>query len=362
MNKIKLFCLLAVFILPIAVLADDKAAPSAAPKDTTSKAESAAAPAASVSFKSFKEAYTAGNQALKERNFEAAVSAYGEAENLSTTPKGKSQAANAQGWALLKAKKWEEAKKALGRAVEEDADNKVAMKNLGVASFRRYEYGFAGVDELKEAVKNLEASGENQELLERAKGALTREDAYAQATATPVVEVSTDGLNFKALTALGDKLQTEGKFDQALKVFKVAETIAKSPASKAAASNRQGKVLLDARRPHESVPYFEKAVENLPKEKIYLNNMAFSYWVLYDSGKGKVDDLKKAVDAFYKANAIDASFHSDNLKMALDELKEVDPEGAKAYGVKEDKEDAVGEDEKGEAKTDKDSSEKEDSK
>ncbi len=358
MNKIKLFCLFVVFTLPMAVLADDKAAP----KDTPSKAESTTAQSSTVSYKSFKEAYAAGNQALKERNFEGAVSAYGEAENLSTTPKGKSQAANAQGWALLKAKKWEEAKKALGRAVEEDADNKVAMKNLGVASFRRYEYGFAGVEELKSAVKNLETSGENQELLERAKGALSREEAYAQATVTPVAEVSTTGLNFKALTALGDKLQTEGKFDQALKVFREAEAIAKSPASKAAAANRQGKVLLDARRPHESVPYFEKAVENQPKEKIYLNNLAFSYWVLYDSGKGKTEDLKKAVDAFYKANAIDASFHSENLKMALDELKEVDPEAAKAYGAKKEKEEAAGEDEKGETKTDKDSGEKEDSK
>ena len=96
MNEFKLFCLLAVFILPIAVLADDKAVP----KDTPSKAESAPAQASSVSYKSFKEAYAAGNQALKERNFESAVSAYSEAENLSTTPKGKSQAANAQGWAL----------------------------------------------------------------------------------------------------------------------------------------------------------------------------------------------------------------------------------------------------------------------
>ena len=47
--------------------------------------------------------------------------------------------------------------------------------------------------------------------------------------------------------------------------------------------------------------------------------------------------MKKAVDAFYKANSIDASFHSENLKMALDELKEVDPEAAKAYTVKDDK-------------------------
>ena len=83
---------------------------------------------------------------------------------------------------ILKARKLEDAKKALSRAVEEDADNKVALKNLGVASFRLYEYGFAGVEELKSAVKNLEASGENQELLERAKGALTREETYAQAT------------------------------------------------------------------------------------------------------------------------------------------------------------------------------------
>ena len=73
-----------------------------------------------------------------------------------------------------------------------------------------------------------------------------------------------------------------------------------------------------------------------PTEKVYQNNLGFGYWVLYDSGKGNVEDLKKSADAFYKANSIDASYHGDNLKMALDELKDVDPEAAKAYTAKDD--------------------------
>jgi tetratricopeptide (TPR) repeat protein len=297
--------------------------------------------AAAPSFKSFKEAYSAGNQALKDRKFQEAISDYAAAESMSTTPKGKSQAANAQGWALLRAKKWKEAKEALGRAVEEDKENKVALKNLGVASFRLYEYGFADIEELKEAVTNLEASGENQELLERAKGILSREEAYAQAT--PVAETTGSGMNFKSLLALGDKLQAEGKFDQALKIFKQAEASGVSAAAKATAANRQGKVLLDARRPTESVAYFEQAVKYQPEEKVYLNNLGFGYWVVYDSGKGGEADLKKAVDAFYKANSIDASYHAENMKMALDELKEVDAEAAKAYSVKDDKEESASE-------------------
>ena len=343
MRKIQIVWLAAVLGIPFMVLAEEKAAPPS----------SGAAPAA-ASFKNFKDAYAAGNKALKDRKFEAAISAYVEAEKLASTAKGKSQAANAQGWAFLKARKLDDVKKALSRAVDEDADNKVALKNLGVASFRLYDYGFAGSDELKSAVKNLEASGENQELLERAKGALNREEAYAKATATPSTEVSTTGMNYKALLALGDKYQSEGKFSQASKVFKQAEAAAHSDNSKAAAANRQGKVMLDSRRPNESIVFFEQAVKYQSSEKVYLNNLAFSYWVLYDSGKGKDEDLKKAVDAFYKANAIDASFHAENLKMALDELKEVDPEAAKAYTVKDEAEDKDG--------AAKDSDEKEDSK
>ena len=42
------------------------------------------------------------------------------------------------------------------------------------------------------------------------------------------------------------------------------------------------------------------------------------------------------VGAGAKMNAIDASYHHDNLELALDELKEVDPDAAKAYTVKDD--------------------------
>jgi len=318
--------------LSFSAWADDK------PAAETKPAAVDQAASAKPSFSSFKEAYAAGNQALKDRKFSEASADYGVAEDMATSPKGKSQAANAQGWALWKAKKIDEAKKVFARAVEEDPQSKIALKNLGVVSFHRYEYGFAGLDELKEAVKNLEASGEDQELLERAKGALTREEDYAKAT--PEAEADLSSMNFKALVVLGNKLQSEGQFDQALKAFKQAEVIAKSPAAKGNAANLQGKVLLDARKPHESVPYFEQAVKEQPKEKVYLNNLGFGYWVLYDSGKGGAADLKKSVDAFYQMNALDPSYHGENLKMALDELKEVDPEAAKSYTIKDDKDES----------------------
>lgn len=285
-------------------------------------------------FKSFKEAYAAGNQALKDHRFQEAVADYRAAESLSPTPKSKSQAENAQGWASLKSRKWEEAKVEFQKAVEADDQNKVALKNLGVANFRLYEYGFAGVEELKEAIKHLEESGENEEQLERAKGALAREEAYAQAT--PVAEVNSSEMSYKSLQALGDKLQLQGQFDEALKAFRRAELNAPSPKGKGTAANRQGKALLDARRPQDSVAHFERAVKLVPDEKVFLNNLGYSYWALYDSGRGTLEDLKRSVDAYYKANAIDPSFHAEMMRMALDELRDVDPEGAKAYSVKDD--------------------------
>lgn len=324
MLKPQLLWMTIVLCLPLAAFAEEKAA---------GKPDAASPAASAPSFGSFKDAYAAANQALKDRRFEEAVDAYGAAEDLATSPKGKSQAANAQGWAYYKARKLAEAKKALLRAVEESGDNKLALKNLGAVEFDMYEYGLAGVEDLKDAVKNLEASGENQEELDRAKAAVGREEGYAQAT--PVTDPATSGLGYKELLALSDKLQDQGQFEAALRVLKQAEKKAVSPSAKGAAVNRQGKVLLDARRPVEAVPYFDAAVKYQPNEKVFLNNQGWGYWSLYNSGRGKEEALKKSVEAFYKMNSIDPSYHSENLKSALDELKEVDPEAAKAYTVKD---------------------------
>jgi tetratricopeptide (TPR) repeat protein len=324
MRSYGIYLVLVILVSPFA-LAQDKDASQAPPTGESG--------VSAPTYQNYKEAYAAGNQALKDRKFSEAVAAYQAAGGLASSDKGKSQAANAQGWACLKARKLEEAKTAFSRAVTENPDNKLALKNLGAVEFDLYEYGMGGVDELRDAVTNLEASGENQEDLDRAKGALTREEGYAQAT--PVAEPDTSGMGFKALLALCDKLQERGQFDQALKVLKQAAPMATTPASKAVAANYQGKVLLDARRPAESVAYFEAAVDAEPNNKLYLNNLGWSYWTLYDSGKGKMEDLKKAVDNLYKMNSIDPTYHSENLKMALDELKEADPEAAKAYTVKD---------------------------
>ena len=85
-----------------------------------------------------------------------------------------------------------------------------------------------------------------------------------------------------------------------------------------------------------SVEYFEQAVKLQPKEKTYLNNFGWSNWTLYVSGKGGEAELKKAVESFYKMNSLDPSYHGESLKMALEELKEVDPGTAKAYTIKDD--------------------------
>jgi tetratricopeptide (TPR) repeat protein len=322
MKKFKLVVALLMAGFPVALIAGEK----------TPEAVSAPAVVNAPTFKNFKDAYAAGNQAVKDLKWETAVAAYGVAEKLASSDKGKGQAANAQGWAYLKWKKWQEAKEAFDRAVQADSENETALKNLGVAQFRLYEYGYADADELKEAVKNLKA-GDNAELLERAQGALAREDGYAKSSKEP--EPKLEGLGFKSLNALGDKAQDQGRFEFALKIFKKAGEVAISPASKGSAANRQGLALLNARQIEKSVPLFEEAVKLQPENKVFQNNLGFGYWVLYDSGKGSKENLKKAVDAYYKANALDPSYHSENIKMALDELKEIDPEAAKAYTIKE---------------------------
>lgn len=311
--------LFGVLLFPAALLAEPQA--SAVPATT---------------YKNFKEAYAAGNDALKARHLSEAVKAYEAAETLANSGKGKSQAANAQGWALWKMKDLAGAQKAFARAVEENPDNKVALKNLGVVDYRTYQYGLADATALKDAIKNLEASGEDQELLERAKADQSLEESYAQATPGPDADLTK--LGFKDLCLYGDKVQTQGRFKEALKVFKMAEDLGKSSDAKGSAANRQGKLLLDSHHPSEAIEHFERAVKYKPTDKqlkVFLNSLGLSYWAVYDSGKGKGGELKKAVEAFYKMNSIDPSYHHDNLEMALDELKEVDPDSAKVYTVKD---------------------------
>jgi tetratricopeptide (TPR) repeat protein len=291
-----------------------------------------------VSYASFKSAYSAGNDALKKGHFAEAAKAYEAAEEMASSAKGRCDAYNAAGWALMKAKKWPEAKTVLLEAVTEDKDSKIAQKNLGFVCFNLYEYGFAGTEELKNAIQYLEASGENEELLDRAKSDLSREESYAQTTPEP--EIDLKDKSFKVLLAMGDEAQTNGKYVLAIKMFKRAALGASSSSSKALAANRLGKVLLDDRKPREAVTSFETAVKEKPKEKVYLNNLAYSYWVVYDSGKGTIEDLKKATDAYYRVNSQDSTFHNEMFKMVLEELKEVDPASASQYTVTEDSADA----------------------
>ena len=71
----------------------------------------------------------------------------------------------------------------------------------------------------------------------------------------------------KELSSYGDKLgELEGKFDEAMKAFEQAETIAVSPDPKGTAANRQGKLLLDLVIAGEAVD-FEQAVSYKPSDK-----------------------------------------------------------------------------------------------
>ena len=290
------------------------------------------------SFNSFKSAYAAGNSALKKGQFKEAQRDYLAAETLASSAKGRSDAYNAAGWALMKAKKWVDAKPVLLEAVTEDKDNKLALKNLGFVCFNLYTYGFAGVEELKNAVEYLGESGENEELLDRAKSDLDREQSYAQSTPGP--EPSLKDKSMKALLAMADEAQAQGQNALALKIIKHAALSAKSASSKALVANRQGKLLLDDRKPHEALLCFEQAIKGKPKDKVYLNNLAYAYWTVYDSGKGTLDDLKKAVEIYYQVNSMDSTFHNEMLKMALEDLKEADPATAGKYTTVDENTDA----------------------
>ncbi len=326
--------------LCLAALAVGRADAKKKPEPTVGTTPAAAsAPAPSSTFSTFRDAYDAGNGFLKDRKFDLAVDAYNQAEKLTSSASAKSQAANTAGWTLIRARRWNQALETLRRAAQIDPKNKVALGNLGYASLKIYQYGLGGPDNLKEAAKALEACSAldpayKADLLESVKTIQSREDSYAQAT--PVAETPKAGMSFKGAVALGDQAQAQGQYDLAIQFFKRAEASASSPQAKGSASNRIGLALLEYRRPKEALEPFERAVKTDPKEKVFLNNLGLADWTLYDAGLGDQDSLRKSVDAFYKANTMDASYHGENLKMALDEYREVDPVGSKDFDSKHD--------------------------
>ncbi len=301
------------------------------------------------SYSQYKEAYEAGNKALAARQWDEAVDAYDQAAKLAGIKTVQAKSANAKGWVLLTARRLPQAQAAFQEAVNYDPSNKLALSNLAYVSFRMYEAGIAGKEALDKAAEVLETCKNLDEtyksdLREQVKAAIGREEMYAKAVAPS--ETPRSGMGYKAAAALGDVAQSQGQFDLALKAFAIAEKDANSPVAKGSAANRSGKALLDGRRPKEALAHFERAVNFQPKEKVFLNNLGNAYWVLYDSGQGNAEDLKKSVELFDKVNAIDPSYRAENLKMALEELRNVDPSAAEAYS-KEEVEDGAG-DEKGE--------------
>jgi tetratricopeptide (TPR) repeat protein len=311
------------------------AAVAAASFAAASPAAKEAAPAPkTVSYKTYKEAYEAGNKALAGREWDAAVDAYSQAAGLGSGKASQSKAQNAKGWVLLKARRLADAQAAFQAAVDLDPKSTLALSNLAFAAYLQYESGSAGEEALTKAKESLEACksiNENfkSDVCDRVKTALERIDAYAKAT--PIAEEPKPGMGYKAAASLGDAAQAQGQFDLAIRAFEIAEKDASSAAAKGSAANRKGKALLDARRPKEALVCFERAVKIQPNEKVFLNNLGYAHWVLYDSGQGGVEALKAALDTFVKVNSIDPSYRKDNLDMALDELRQVDPEAAKAY-------------------------------
>ncbi len=304
----------------------------------SAKNDTASADNAQVKYSTFREAYDAGSQLLKARKFTESVDAYRQAENLAGSNLVKAQAANAAGWTLTRARKWAEARELFRHAAQLNPQNKVALGNLGFASLKLYQFGLGSPEDLKESLKALESCSAidpayKDDLLESVRTISARLESNANAT--PVAPVKS-GMAFKDALSLGDQLQAAGQYDLALQAFKRAEETGFSPKSKGAAANRLGLALLESCRPKEALAHFERAVKIVPGEKVFLNNMGLAQWTLYDAGLGDASNLKQSVDAFFKANSMDPSYRGENLKMALDELREVEPEAAKPYESQQD--------------------------
>src|SRR5579859_6431291 len=109
MKRLGWFLLSGVLAMPLFILA--------AGEDETKSNPTPAAQAAAPSFSDFKGAKAAGDDALQARHFDEAAADYGAAVELATSGKGKSYAANGQGLALMKARKWKESKAAFERAI-----------------------------------------------------------------------------------------------------------------------------------------------------------------------------------------------------------------------------------------------------
>lgn len=146
MGRTNVFVLVGVLCLCGAsgvLAASEKVAPSNGAKGT------------SATYAGFRDAYDAGNRLLRARQFPQAVDAYTQAEGFASSPSVKSQAANAAGWTLVKARKWIQAREIFRRAVQSDPKNKVALGNLGFSALKIYQYGLGSEPDFQEALKAL---------------------------------------------------------------------------------------------------------------------------------------------------------------------------------------------------------------
>jgi tetratricopeptide (TPR) repeat protein len=288
-------------------------------------------------FTSFQTAYQAGDQLMHQNGWKGAIQAYQQAVSLTTNHYLKSVAENSEGWAWITLHNYSRAKRSLKRAIHYDSSNKVALSNLGVVYYRMYEFGLEGIRSLKQAIKyfkkcNAIDANYHPELLIRAQEDLDDVDSWAQATPIPSRELR-KSLSYQDSIALGDQAQSQGQLPLALKAFQLAAREAHSMRSKASAINRQGKAWLDYHFPSKALSYFKQAVKLEPNQRIYLNNLGFTYWEIYDSGLGNISDLIHAVNLFYRVNALGDSYRIENFKMALAELQRVDPKDAQKYEV-----------------------------
>jgi len=311
----------------------EKAAPATAEKAAPAVVAQPAAetqPAVAPAAKKLPQ-FAKASEALKAGRYEEAFNNYKEAEGMSTSPAGRSNAANGMGLVCIKMHKPVEAVTHLERAVQADPSNKTAWNNLGSCQRTLYETGQAGPAALESAVAAFEKVAaldpsykpdnlkQAQEMAAREKGWA---DAAAKRAGAPAATVPVGG-TFQVLKAAGEKAEQEGDFILAKGCYEEAEKVSGTKKGKSSAANMLGLLALKQRDPKAAVENFRRATTQDPTSKYAWNNLGVTLMDSCDAGLMGKEGAAEAVEAFKKVNELDPQFKPENLKRGEDMLAEL---------------------------------------
>ena len=262
---------------------------------------------------SWKDVYNSGQKAMDDGDYAKALEILAQSEKSATSAAGKAPAANGQGLALLRSRKYAEAIPHFERALKHDSNYLISRKNLGYAHVKMYALGLADKSVLEKAVEVLSSVPEGEaSSLGEAKALLDLETKWAAAAASPAEPA---GKTWRELADEGNAAESEGRFDHALKCFVACQAISKTSPSKAAACNLQGLTLMKARKFEEAMGHLEEACKTGSSNKTFLGNMGLCHLRLYEKN-AEGDHLTPALEALRKVKEMDPSYKPESLALA----------------------------------------------